>query len=128
MVVVSQTHRARTVGLAAAVARLGIPLALAGGLGAFAATVSVANAAECINGYQTLGNQVIVLCGDEAGPSQSTALYPQPAPLSALNEPAATGSIEPRRSGSMMADGFENCQPGMYWTYYLEDGDVILAC
>jgi hypothetical protein len=128
MVVASQAHRTRTGGLGAAFARLGIPLALAGGLGAFAATVSVANAAECINGYQTLGNQVIVLCDHQAGPSESTALYPRPAPLSALGEPATTGSIGPRRSGSMMADGFESCQPGMYWMYHLEDGEVILAC
>jgi hypothetical protein len=68
--------------------RLSAPAALAVSALAF---VSSASAAECVNGYRMLGNQVIVLC-DEA--SEAQAFY----------------------------------QPGAYWTYYLDSGEVSLAC
>lgn len=87
------------------------------------ALVSSASAAECVNGYRMLGNQVIVLC-DKA--SEAQALYQPGAPL--IEAPATTKAVEPRRSGSIMVDSVEDCQPGMYWTYYLEDGEVTLAC
>jgi hypothetical protein len=83
------------------------------------AFVSSASAAECVNGYRMLGNQVIVLC-DEV--SDARALYQPGAPLT--EAPATT----PRQSGSVMVDSAEDCRPGAYWTYYLDSGEVSLAC
>jgi hypothetical protein len=107
--------------------RLARPAALTAVVAATLGAGSVAHAADCVNGYRTLGNQVILLCED-AGPGQSTALFPQAAPPVAPAEPMTTGSAAPRRSGSIMVDSVEDCEPGMYWTYYLEDGEVTLAC
>ena len=43
-------------------------------------------------------------------------------------DPHATLPAASRRSGSIMVDNIQDCEPGMYWMYYLEDGEVILAC
>ncbi len=110
-----------------ALRRLARPAALAAAVAITLGAGPVAHAADCVNGYRTLGNQVILLCED-AGPGQSTALYPRAAPSVAPAEPVTTGSIAPRRSGSIMVDSVEDCEPGLYWTYYLEDGEVTLAC
>lgn len=100
--------------------RLIAPAALAVSALAF---VSSASAAECVNGYRMLGNQVIVLC-DEA--SEAQALYQPGAPLP--EAPATTGSAAPRSTGPVMVDSIEDCRPGAYWTYYLDSGEVSLAC
>lgn len=100
--------------------RFRAPLALAIGIGALAATASVASASECINGYLTLGNDVIVLC-EAAGPAGSTALFPGAAPPPA--------PVPQSRSGSMMADSVEDCLPGKFWTLETEGGgDLLMAC
>ena len=97
-------------------------LALAG----FAATASAANAADCVNGYRTLGNQVIVQCDDTSGTTASTAQFPGGNPV--FTEPATTGSVSPARSGRMVVDSIGDCQAGSYRIMEKEDGDVIIAC
>jgi len=104
-------------------------LAIAGLLAAACLGTSAASAADCVNGYRTLGNGVIALCGEATDSFGATALY-RAAPEAAA--PEITGSLPgvvrsaPR---NLMAESAQDCQPGQYWSFELaETGDVLLAC
>jgi hypothetical protein len=77
-------------------------LALAAGAAAIIVAVSTANAAECINGYMTLGHQVIVPCDEGAG-----AMAPEAGAVPAESVPEATAvappAPEPETTGSISA-------------------------
>lgn len=109
------------------VKRFAAPAFLASALAAYGGLFSTASAADCLNGYRTLGNQVVVACDADVGPTGSTALYRRSAPP-ATAVPTVTGAVPPRAGGSIMVEDIEDCRPGLYRTYYLEDGEVILAC
>ena len=104
-------------------------LAIAGFLAAASLGTSAASAVDCINGYRTIGNDVIVLCDDGPSAFGATALY-QAAPEAAA--PEIVGSLPDAvrpASRSVMADSARDCQPGQYWSFALaESGNVLLAC
>jgi hypothetical protein len=107
--------------------RLLKPAAFAIALGAFAVPGSVANAAECVNGYRTLDNEVILLCDEAEDISGATALLAVPAP--SPTAPVAAGSIPPAAArGPMVVEDIADCQPGMYRMVYWEDQNLMLAC
>jgi hypothetical protein len=112
--------------LTGTIARLARPALLGFALAGFAAAAPAASAADCVNGYRTLGNQVIVQCDEVPGASASTAQFPGRDPLFA--EPATTGSVSAARSGRMVVDSIGDCQAGSYRIMEKEDGDVIIAC
>jgi len=91
--------------------------------GALAIAATPASAAECLNGYQTLGNDVVVLCDGGVDLSERTASFPQPLPE--VDAPAVTGAT---RSNSVMVDDMADCAPGLYRMVQWEDANVILAC
>ena len=103
-------------------------LAVAGLLAAACLATSAASAADCVNGYRTIGNDVIVLCDDGPSAFGATALYQAPEAAA----PAIAGSLPDAvrpASRSVMADSAQNCQPGQYWSFALaESGNVLLAC
>jgi len=80
---------------------------------------SAASAAECVNGYRTLGNQVIVLCGEAARHADALALHGNaiaPAPETAVPH-------------NMMAPSIGECRPGMYRSIENpSSGDQIIPC
>lgn len=105
-------------------------LALAGLVAAACLGASAASAADCVNGYRTIGNDVIVLCDPASDPLGSTALYGT-APGTAA--PAITGSVPAPAARTaprnLMAESPADCQPGQYWSYDLaESGNVMLRC
>lgn len=76
-------------------------LALAGVAAAGAMAFSTANAQECVNGYRTLGNDVVTLCDEPMGfdgtmtsdgalPPEQAAMIPEGG---FIDEPMTTGSI-----------------------------------
>jgi hypothetical protein len=73
---------------------------------ALTAAMSMPASAECVNGYETLGNNVIVLC--ETGPNQFGAfaddgMIPEDQVVES-DEPLFTGSIEPMEEPDQFAD------------------------
>jgi hypothetical protein len=96
-------------------------LAFAGLIAAATLGASTANAADCLNGYRTLPNEVIVLC-DDAGPSSATAFYAD----SAAEAPAAPATAVPGRR--MVVDSIADCEPGAYWMLEKADNETVLAC
>jgi hypothetical protein len=107
-------------------------LAVAGLLAAACLGTSAASAADCVNGYRTIGNDVIVLCDDGPSAFGATALYQAPeaaAPQIVGSLPDAVRPASRSMSRSMMADSAQDCQPGQYWSFALaESGNVLLAC
>ena len=104
-------------------------LAVAGLLAAACLGTSAASAADCVNGYRTVGNDVIVLCDDGPSAFGATALYQAP-PEAAAPEIVGSrpGAVRPA-SRSVMADSAQHCRPGQYWSFALaESGNVLLAC
>ena len=104
-------------------APISAPSAFAIALGALAIATTPASAAECLNGYQTLGNDVIALRDPGIDLSERNASFPQPAPE--VDAPAVTGATRPN---SMMVDDRADCAPGLYRMVEWEDANVILAC
>ena len=102
---------------------------IGGFLAAAGLGISAASAADCVNGYRTIGNDVIVLCDDGPSALGATALY-QAGPEAAA--PEIVGSLPDAvrpASRNMMADSAQDCQPGQYWSFALaESGNVLLAC
>jgi len=97
-------------GIPSSFLRLVRPAALAAVFGAATVAALPANAAECLNGYRTLPNQVIVLCDRELGAARAQF------PNTGVVAPLTTGSIQPRGEfGSMVVDDARNCQPGKFW-------------
>jgi hypothetical protein len=91
-----------------------------------AVSASAANAAECVNGYRTLPNQVIFLCDDGAALSERQALLSEPAAPAAA--PVVSGTAGAPSSRAMLADDIADCQPGMYRMMYWENGSMMLSC
>jgi hypothetical protein len=84
------------------------------------AGASAAEAADCVNGYRTLGNGVILLCDDAA--AEPRAFFDEEADAGVPLAPAAA------RPRGLMADGIENCAPGLYRMMEWENGSMLLAC
>ena len=101
-------------------------LALAS-LAACLPVIGHARAADCINGYRMLGNQVIVVCKQEFAPHSTVSFaLERPGRIAA---PPLTGSVPAaRRSGSVMADSPQDCEPGLYWLMQRDDGNALMAC
>jgi hypothetical protein len=111
---------------ATALQRLVRPAALAIAFGAFALAGSAASAADCVNGYRTLDNVVILVCDEAEDLSGATALFAEPAPAEIA--PIVTGSVPPATSGPMVVEDIADCQPGKYRMVYWEDQNLMLAC
>ncbi len=82
------------------------------------AMTSASRAQECVNGYRTLGNGVIVAC--QVGTTARTT--PPAAADPAATRPVSSSSRQPARSGSLMVDNIVECKPGHYWTMRASQG------
>lgn len=103
-------------------------IALAGFVAAACLGASAASAADCVNGYRTIGNDVIVLCDPGSDPFASSAQFDEPAITGSLPAPAPAPALRPAPR-NLMADSPQDCQPGQYWSYELaESGSVMLRC
>ena len=88
------------------------------------ALVSGASAAECVNGYRTLGNGVILACVDTV-PAEAVASYESSPGFVAAPAPAP---LVGGGKGTRIADGWRDCQPGRYRIINWEDDDMLMAC
>ena len=102
--------------------RLAKPAALALAL---AAVGSMANAADCVNGYRTLPNQVILLCDSLGDLSDRRALMSEGS-ASAVTSGISEPDVRPSRA--VVADDIGECRPGMYRMMYWENGSMMLPC
>lgn len=93
-------------------------LALAGVAAAGVMAFSTANAQECVNGYRTLGNDVITLCDEPMGfdetmvpdgglPPEQIAAVPEGG---FVDEPLTTGSIAPAPQAEAVASDYREQQ------------------
>jgi hypothetical protein len=99
-------------------------LGLAGLAAAALLAPATANAAECVNGYMKLPNQVILLCGAEHHASPLATLTAAPAAPPASHAPVAEAE-----GHSIMADGIASCHPGMYRSFANpSSGTQIIPC
>ena len=109
--------------LSAELRRPRIALAIAG-VSAGMAFATGASAAECVNGYRTLGNDVTLAC-EGAAPSPALASFPSEDRSVVAPAAAALGSGGAR---PLIADSWGNCQPGQYRIIKWEEHDMLLAC
>ena len=96
-----------------------IALAIAGVVAGMAFATG-ASAAECVNGYRTLGNDVTLAC-EGAAPSQALASFPSEDRV--VVAPATAAAARP-----LIADSWSNCQSGQSRIIEWEEHDMLLAC
>ena len=89
------------------------------------AAVPAVKAQECINGYKTLGNGVVVSC------QGGTTMRRAGTPAANQTAPAATGAIRPKPPSSpvsRMVSDITECRPGYYWMQPARGGGRLLPC
>jgi hypothetical protein len=101
---------------------LGGPVAFGAAMLAFSALGTAAGASECLNGYRTIGEDVIVAC---EAPNQAVVV---PEAGLSFSETAPAEAISPSVPRVIMRS-LNDCEPGSYRMMNWGDkGTMMLAC